>query len=120
MGTQPGARQFKLDINPFHTVHRPNSRKCTKIVAKLSHKVPLKQELKRFIYVFSHSSQVCVRASLEVNETQQHSNNVYHDMGLTRNKIVTAQFECYQKIMKDTTHNREGSFSFMSLKFNAL
>ncbi|KAM7380843.1 hypothetical protein PAMP_004115 [Pampus punctatissimus] len=53
-----------------------------------------------------------VKASLEVNETQQqqHPTNVYHDMGLTRNKIVTAQFECYQKIMKDNTQSRQGSF----------
>ncbi|XP_068185726.1 calcitonin gene-related peptide type 1 receptor isoform X2 [Antennarius striatus] len=52
--------------------------------------------------------EVFVKASLEVNETQQqHPNNVYHDMGLTRNKIVTAQFECYQKIMKDNTESRE-------------
>uniref|UniRef100_A0A672IB93 Calcitonin gene-related peptide type 1 receptor n=1 Tax=Salarias fasciatus TaxID=181472 RepID=A0A672IB93_SALFA len=33
-----------------------------------------------------------------------HPTNVYHDMTLTRNKIVTAQFECYQKIMKDNTN----------------
>lgn len=51
-----------------------------------------------------------VTASLEVNETQQqHPTNVYHDIGLTRNKIVTAQFECYQKIMKDDTPSSLGS-----------
>uniref|UniRef100_A0A672NN58 Calcitonin gene-related peptide type 1 receptor n=1 Tax=Sinocyclocheilus grahami TaxID=75366 RepID=A0A672NN58_SINGR len=27
-------------------------------------------------------------------------------MGFTRHNILTAQFECYQKIMKDTNHNR--------------
>lgn len=54
--------------------------------------------------------QFLVTASMELNETQQqHPTNVYHDMGLTRNKIVTAQFECYQKIMKDDTHSRQGS-----------
>uniref|UniRef100_A0A8C1J1C9 Calcitonin gene-related peptide type 1 receptor n=1 Tax=Cyprinus carpio TaxID=7962 RepID=A0A8C1J1C9_CYPCA len=43
-----------------------------------------------------------VLASPGVNESQQqHPQNVYHDIGVTRNKIVTAQFECYQKIMKD-------------------
>uniref|UniRef100_A0A674PR77 Calcitonin gene-related peptide type 1 receptor n=1 Tax=Takifugu rubripes TaxID=31033 RepID=A0A674PR77_TAKRU len=48
-----------------------------------------------------------VKGSLEVNETQQqHPNNVYHDLGITRNKIVTAQFECYQKIMKDNRDSR--------------
>uniref|UniRef100_A0A8C6S9Y0 Calcitonin gene-related peptide type 1 receptor n=1 Tax=Neogobius melanostomus TaxID=47308 RepID=A0A8C6S9Y0_9GOBI len=43
-------------------------------------------------------------ASPEVNETQPqpHPTNVYHEMGVTRNTIVTAQFECYQKIMKDS------------------
>ncbi|KAK1903338.1 Calcitonin related peptide type 1 receptor [Dissostichus eleginoides] len=47
-------------------------------------------------------------ASLDMNDTQQqHPTNVYHDMGVTRNKIVTAQFECYQKIMKDDPQGRE-------------
>uniref|UniRef100_H2SWF2 Calcitonin gene-related peptide type 1 receptor n=2 Tax=Takifugu rubripes TaxID=31033 RepID=H2SWF2_TAKRU len=53
------------------------------------------------------SKQMFVKGSLEVNETQQqHPNNVYHDLGITRNKIVTAQFECYQKIMKDNRDSR--------------
>ncbi|XP_061648622.1 calcitonin gene-related peptide type 1 receptor isoform X1 [Phyllopteryx taeniolatus] len=52
-------------------------------------------------------TKICVKASLEVNETQQHHpTNVYHDLGITRNKIVTAQFECYQKIMKDNPSDR--------------
>lgn len=47
---------------------------------------------------------------MEVNESQQqHPNNVYHDIGITRNKIVTAQFECYQKIMKDNANSKQGS-----------
>uniref|UniRef100_A0A3B4B7C0 Calcitonin gene-related peptide type 1 receptor n=1 Tax=Periophthalmus magnuspinnatus TaxID=409849 RepID=A0A3B4B7C0_9GOBI len=33
----------------------------------------------------------------------------YHDMGLTRNKIVTAQFECYQKILRDSATDRTDS-----------
>lgn len=54
-----------------------------------------------------------VKGSLEVNGTQQqHPNNVYHDLGVTRNKIVSAQFECYQKIMKDNRDGREGSLLF--------
>lgn len=53
--------------------------------------------------------QILVAASPEVNSTQQHLQlNVYHDIGVTRNKIVTAQFECYQKIMKDNDHNKIG------------
>lgn len=62
-----------------------------------------------------------VKGSLEVNGTQQqHPNNVYHDLGITRNKIVTAQFECYQKIMKDNRDSGEGSllFSYFSMKNN--
>lgn len=55
--------------------------------------------------------QVFVVGSLEVNETQQpqHPINVYHELGVTRNKIVSAQFECYQKIIKDTPNSREGA-----------
>uniref|UniRef100_A0A7N6BAF5 Calcitonin receptor-like receptor n=1 Tax=Anabas testudineus TaxID=64144 RepID=A0A7N6BAF5_ANATE len=49
-------------------------------------------------------TKIFVRASLEVNETQ--TTSVYHELGLTRNTIVTAQFECYQKIMKDNTESR--------------
>ncbi|KAF3842832.1 hypothetical protein F7725_001681, partial [Dissostichus mawsoni] len=52
--------------------------------------------------------EIFVMASLDTNNTQeQHPTNVYHDMGVTRNKIVTAQFECYQKIMKDDPQGRE-------------
>lgn len=59
------------------------------------------------------SQQMFVKGSLEVNGTQQqHPNNVYHDLGITRNKIVTAQFECYQKIMKDNRDSGEGSLLF--------
>ena len=58
-----------------------------------------------------HWLQVFVKASLEVNETQQqqYPTNVYHDLGVTRNKIVTAQFECYQKIMKDNNPKGPGN-----------
>ncbi|XP_052349028.1 calcitonin gene-related peptide type 1 receptor-like [Oncorhynchus keta] len=55
------------------------------------------------------ATEILIAASPEVNSTQQHLQlNVYHDIGLTRNKIVTAQFECYQKIMKDNDHNKIG------------
>ncbi|CAJ0604633.1 unnamed protein product, partial [Cylicocyclus nassatus] len=48
-------------------------------------------------------------ASPEVNDSQQQApQNVYHDIGVTRNKIVTAQFECYQKIMKDNYLLKKG------------
>lgn len=62
-----------------------------------------------------------VKGSLEVNGTQQqHPNNVYHDLGVTRNKIVSAQFECYQKIMKDNRDGREGSLLFGKKKKHIL
>ncbi|XP_029492420.1 calcitonin gene-related peptide type 1 receptor isoform X2 [Oncorhynchus nerka] len=52
---------------------------------------------------------IFVVASPEVNETQEYVPvNVYHDTDVTRKKIVTAQFECYQKIMKDNDHNKIG------------
>ncbi|KAJ4933261.1 hypothetical protein JOQ06_030094, partial [Pogonophryne albipinna] len=60
------------------------------------------------LILLCHLTKIFVTANLEVNETQQqHPTNVYHDMGVTRNKIVTAQFECYQKIMKDDPQGRE-------------
>uniref|UniRef100_A0AAQ4R3U0 Calcitonin gene-related peptide type 1 receptor n=1 Tax=Gasterosteus aculeatus aculeatus TaxID=481459 RepID=A0AAQ4R3U0_GASAC len=53
-------------------------------------------------------TKILVKASPEANESQQqHPTNVYHDIGTTRNKIVTAQFECYQKIMKDDIEDRQ-------------
>ncbi|KAG9349456.1 hypothetical protein JZ751_027901 [Albula glossodonta] len=52
----------------------------------------------------------------EMNETEQEvSQNGYNDIGVTRNKIVTAQFECYQKIMKDTNHNRKAQKSCLKV-----
>ncbi|KAG2458742.1 CALRL protein, partial [Polypterus senegalus] len=37
----------------------------------------------------------------EANDTELSTHNVYSSLTVTRNRIVTAQFECYQKIMKD-------------------
>lgn len=31
-----------------------------------------------------------------------------HELDFSRHNILTAQFECYQKIMKDTNHNKTG------------
>lgn len=31
------------------------------------------------------------------------------ELGVTRNKIMTAQYECYQKIMQDPIQQGEGS-----------
>uniref|UniRef100_A0A8C1XHU2 Calcitonin gene-related peptide type 1 receptor n=1 Tax=Cyprinus carpio TaxID=7962 RepID=A0A8C1XHU2_CYPCA len=59
------------------------------------------------LFLLGSVTKFIVLASPGVNESQQqHPQNVYHDIGVTRNKIVTAQFECYQKIMKDSSQDR--------------
>uniref|UniRef100_A0A672M293 Calcitonin gene-related peptide type 1 receptor n=1 Tax=Sinocyclocheilus grahami TaxID=75366 RepID=A0A672M293_SINGR len=59
------------------------------------------------LFLLGSVTKFIVLASPEVNESQQqHPQNVYHDIGVTRNKIVTAQFECYQKIMKDNSQDK--------------
>lgn len=60
------------------------------------------------IFCLLISLQCPVEASMGTNDSQQ-ENADPNDAGITRNKIVTAQFECYQKIMKDNTQSREGS-----------
>ncbi|XP_039539034.1 calcitonin gene-related peptide type 1 receptor [Pimephales promelas] len=58
------------------------------------------------LFLLGSVTELFVLASPEVNESQQqHPQNVYHDISVTRNKIVTAQFECYQKIMKDNNQD---------------
>uniref|UniRef100_A0A4W4ECZ4 Calcitonin gene-related peptide type 1 receptor n=1 Tax=Electrophorus electricus TaxID=8005 RepID=A0A4W4ECZ4_ELEEL len=67
----------------------------------MSRNISLGEDLIILVYVFTLMYLVTVLASPEVNDSQQIPQNVYHDISITRNKIVTAQFECYQKIMKD-------------------
>uniref|UniRef100_A0A8C2GS99 Calcitonin gene-related peptide type 1 receptor n=1 Tax=Cyprinus carpio TaxID=7962 RepID=A0A8C2GS99_CYPCA len=43
---------------------------------------------------------------LSENNTGGTAQKKGHEMDITRHNILTAQFECYQKIMKDTNHNR--------------
>ncbi|XP_073414179.1 calcitonin gene-related peptide type 1 receptor [Dendrobates tinctorius] len=43
-------------------------------------------------------------------ETQEAAEQGYEVAGVTRNKIMTAQFECYQKIMHEPAHTKEGPF----------
>ncbi|XDV30087.1 hypothetical protein PO909_033079, partial [Leuciscus waleckii] len=58
------------------------------------------------LFLLGSVTEFIVLASPEVNESQQeHPQNVYHDISVTRNQIVTAQFECYQKIMKDNNQD---------------
>uniref|UniRef100_A0A8C8RYQ9 Calcitonin gene-related peptide type 1 receptor n=1 Tax=Pelusios castaneus TaxID=367368 RepID=A0A8C8RYQ9_9SAUR len=39
---------------------------------------------------------------------QQNVTDDLNQLSVTRNKIMTAQYECYQKIMHDPIHNKEG------------
>ncbi|KAI2663336.1 hypothetical protein H4Q32_011843 [Labeo rohita] len=43
---------------------------------------------------------------LSENNTGGTAQKNAHEMDFTRHNILTAQFECFQKIMKDTNHNR--------------
>ncbi|XP_060774678.1 calcitonin gene-related peptide type 1 receptor [Neoarius graeffei] len=45
-------------------------------------------------------------ANSSKNDMQQKSKNGTHSFDDTRNKILMAQFECYQKITTDTNHDR--------------
>ncbi|KAF5903371.1 calcitonin gene-related peptide type 1 receptor, partial [Clarias magur] len=57
------------------------------------------------LFLLGIIAEVAVRASPEVNNSQQEaSNNVYDENGSTRQKIMTAQFECYQKIINDNSN----------------
>ncbi|XP_053482227.1 calcitonin gene-related peptide type 1 receptor [Ictalurus furcatus] len=57
------------------------------------------------LFLLGIKPEVAVIASPEVNDTQQEvPHNVYSDVGSTRQKIMTAQFECYQKIMMDNSN----------------
>lgn len=37
----------------------------------------------------------------------------FTQLSVTRNKIMTAQYECYQKIMQDPIHRKEGKDYFL-------
>lgn len=37
----------------------------------------------------------------------------FTQLSVTRNKIMTAQYECYQKIMQDPIHKKEGKAYFL-------
>ncbi|NXR92112.1 CALRL protein, partial [Hypocryptadius cinnamomeus] len=43
-------------------------------------------------------------------EGQQNSTMDFAQLSVTRNKIMTAQYECYQKIMQDPVHKKEGPY----------
>uniref|UniRef100_A0A8C3SXL4 Calcitonin gene-related peptide type 1 receptor n=1 Tax=Chelydra serpentina TaxID=8475 RepID=A0A8C3SXL4_CHESE len=44
------------------------------------------------------------------NEKNQNVTEVSIQLSVTRNKIMTAQYECYQKITQDPIHSKEGPF----------
>ncbi|XP_033865746.1 calcitonin gene-related peptide type 1 receptor-like isoform X1 [Acipenser ruthenus] len=62
------------------------------------------------LLLLSSVAKLFVFAHPDANETQHSPQHVYSELGVTRNKIVTAQFECYQKIMKDTDYNKKDYF----------
>lgn len=41
----------------------------------------------------------------------------FAQLSVTRNKIMTAQYECYQKIMQDPIHRKEGKDLFFLTEF---
>ncbi|KAM4025166.1 calcitonin gene-related peptide type 1 receptor isoform 1-T2 [Anomaloglossus baeobatrachus] len=46
----------------------------------------------------------------QIQEPPEAEEQMIEVVGVTRNKIMTAQFECYQKIMHEPTHTKEGRF----------
>ncbi|XP_056157004.1 calcitonin gene-related peptide type 1 receptor-like isoform X3 [Lampris incognitus] len=62
------------------------------------------------LVVFCSLSKLLVMASPEVNDSQQehHSESHQGEIGVTRNKIVTAQYECFQRILKGSHHRKTG------------
>ncbi|KAM4669780.1 calcitonin gene-related peptide type 1 receptor [Amazona ochrocephala] len=44
------------------------------------------------------------------SEGHQNMTEDYSQLSVTRNKIMTAQYECYQKIMQDPIHRKEGPY----------
>ncbi|XP_076871663.1 calcitonin gene-related peptide type 1 receptor [Brachyhypopomus gauderio] len=50
----------------------------------------------------------CEVLMAHAEETQSKPKDTAHEIDITRSKIVSAQFECYQKITKGTNHHRIG------------
>ncbi|CAL8266149.1 unnamed protein product [Lota lota] len=73
-------------------------------------------KLKRWFVSFLHLWNVFLNH--KQTQQQQYPTNVYHDLWVTRNKIVTAQFECYQRIMKD--NNTKGKESMCNRTWDGL
>lgn len=46
-------------------------------------------------------------------EGHQNATMDFVQLSVTRNKIMTAQYECYQKIMQDPIHKKEGRDCFL-------
>ena len=45
---------------------------------------------------------------LVIAESEEENPDALIQLGVTRNKIMTAQYECYQKIMQDPVQQTEG------------
>lgn len=50
------------------------------------------------------------------SEGHQNMTEDFTQLSVTRNKIMTAQYECYQKIMQDPIHRKEGK-DYCLIKF---
>lgn len=76
-------------------------------------------KFKKFILEFVHdllkkkffSSQFFATAI--PSEGHQNMTEDFTQLSVTRNKIMTAQYECYQKIMQDPIHRKEGRDDFL-------
>lgn len=59
--------------------------------------------------MYLHNSEVVLLSQcLATAEPEEQSNDTMH-LRVTRNKIMTAQYECYQKIMQDPVQQIEGN-----------
>uniref|UniRef100_A0A667WIW1 Calcitonin gene-related peptide type 1 receptor n=1 Tax=Myripristis murdjan TaxID=586833 RepID=A0A667WIW1_9TELE len=54
------------------------------------------------------STQLLVLASPEVSECKRDSSNDQRELAATRNQIATAQYECFQRMLKDSHHKKTG------------
>uniref|UniRef100_A0A667WGZ3 Calcitonin gene-related peptide type 1 receptor n=1 Tax=Myripristis murdjan TaxID=586833 RepID=A0A667WGZ3_9TELE len=58
--------------------------------------------------VLTHKWFLLVLASPEVSECKRDSSNDQRELAATRNQIATAQYECFQRMLKDSHHKKTG------------
>ncbi|XP_059822810.1 calcitonin gene-related peptide type 1 receptor-like isoform X2 [Hypanus sabinus] len=67
----------------------------------------MKENVYRILFLISISKQFA--AAQKDNETGSLPVERYHGLALTREKIMTAQYECYQKIMQNSMYTGNGN-----------